>query len=546
MAATWQEISSVRKSGDYLKARNMAFESLQQFPNSLQIKSQLDWTYYDEIKAVTKNIESNPIDRSAQNHLVQVFEQYIMGNPRRPEMVFSQIVKQISAFPQCMPNFYSYFDWMGQQAFREEDWKYSEFNGRKMMPLVYDIARGLCKWIKINDKSTHEQAIFSLTWANRVKQNMNSEDSIWLDWDMIPVLRKIEDFTTAGQLLSSILKLKQNEFWVWREAARLYEHDQKDLALSCFCKAMLCRSADPNFLVSTHEEFAVFLAELGMYEEASYQANQAIAIRDNKGWRYKENLQNLLSQPWLDKTNNNHQVALDFYNEHSQDALSLCFDKIDNKIANYMGQIKIQRENKKPKIFRKFVIKNNNKSESILAPNVKNLHFVIGEPVLLTMGINQTNDNWVVINVESRNAGKKWDCSTKNTMMISSIKEDQNEIRLFGSKDLDIKLNKELCESIMDSAKLGGTYTAYIATNPKNNRLEVCHIEPAVNQTVSDTKKTHGRLKKNEKGFGFVDDIFVPPFLISTKNDGDEATVIAIYAFNKAKEKYGWKAISIG
>ena len=122
MAATWQEISSVRKSGDYLKARNMAFESLQQFPNSLQIKSQLDWTYYDEIKAVTKNIESNPIDRSAQNNLVQVFEQYIMGNPRRPEMVFSQIVKQISAFPQCMPNFYSYFDWMGQLAFRDNNW----------------------------------------------------------------------------------------------------------------------------------------------------------------------------------------------------------------------------------------------------------------------------------------------------------------------------------------------------------------------------------------------------------------------------------------
>jgi hypothetical protein len=63
---------------------------------------------------------------------------------------------------------------------------------------------------------------------------------------------------------------------------------------------------------------------------------------------------------------------------------------------------------------------------------------------------------------------------------------------------------------------------------------------------VVSARVVFDRQTGRSKGFGFVDDIFVPPSLISTKNDGDEVTVIAIYAFNKAKEKYGWKAISIG
>ena len=46
----WKEISQIRKNGDYLRARELARTELQKTPNSLQLKSQIEWTYYSEIK----------------------------------------------------------------------------------------------------------------------------------------------------------------------------------------------------------------------------------------------------------------------------------------------------------------------------------------------------------------------------------------------------------------------------------------------------------------------------------------------------------------
>lgn len=540
---TWQEIRDIRKNGNFTEARRLALQELATTPNSLQLKSQLEWTYYDELKSLAQQIENNTQNQQVTNRFIQVFEEYIVGNPRRPEMAFSFIIKVIAGHAQQLPSFYSYIEWMGQQALRPDDWYSTEYNGRKIPPIAHDIARGLCKWIKSHDNVTLEQIKFCLTWVSRVRQNMTDEEAIWLDWDTVYLLRKTEDYTTASQILSSVIKQKQNEFWVWTEAARLHEEEQKDLALACFCKALLCPVADSSFLVKTHEEFAQFLACLEMYEKASYQINQALTIRQNKGWNINNELQSLLNQPWYNKSNNNHQSTLNFYKEHSQEALSLCFDKIEQISANYLGQIQIPRENKKPKISHKFAIMKNGKSESILVSGLRNIKFIAGEPVLLTMGINEANDKWTTVNAEKRHSGKNWDCTLLQQVMLSSIKDQ--EIRVFINRDDEIKLFKEVSDRLTNSINIGNMYNAYITKNAKNNRLEICHLEPSNETKLADTKKITGILKKNERGFGFLEDIFIPPYLLDSQQNGDCLTVIAVYSFNKAKEKYSWRAITI-
>lgn len=540
---TWQEIRDIRRNGNFTEARRLALQELATLPNSLQLRSQLEWTYYDELKSLAQQIENNTQNQQIINRFIQVFEEYIIGNPRRPEMAFSFIIKVMAGHAQQLPNFYSYIDWMGQQALRPEDWHFTEYNGRKIPPIAYDIARGMCKWVKTHNTATVEQIKICLAWVYRIRQNMTVEEAIWLDWDTVYLLRRIADYTKASQILSSVIKQKQNEFWVWTEAARLHEEEQKDLALACFCKALLCPVADPNFLVKTHEEFAQFLAKFEMYEEAGYQINQALNIRQNKGWNINSELQSLLNQSWYNKSNDNHQSALNFYKEHAQEALSLCFDKIEQISANYLGQIQIPRENKKPKISHKFAIMKNGKSESILVSGLRNLKFNAGEPVLLTMGINEVNDKSTAVNAEKRHSGKNWDCTLPQQVMLSSIKDQ--EIRVFVNRDEEIKLFKEVSDRLNNPINIGNMYNAYITKNAKNNRLEICHLEPSTETTLANTKKTTGILKKNEKGFGFIEDIFIPPFLLDSQQNGDHLTVIAVYSFNKAKEKYSWRAITI-
>ena len=93
----WQEISQIRKNGDYLRARDLARVELQNFPNSLQLKSQIEWTYYSEIKEITTKLkQTDPVDQRLVQQLIKTYEDYIKGETRRPEMAFSIILQLIS------------------------------------------------------------------------------------------------------------------------------------------------------------------------------------------------------------------------------------------------------------------------------------------------------------------------------------------------------------------------------------------------------------------------------------------------------------------
>lgn len=61
----------------------------------------------------------------------------------------------------------------------------------------------------------------------------------------------------------------------------------------------------------------------------------------------------------------------------------------------------------------------------------------------------------------------------------------------------------------------------------------------------NETQAISGTLKKTKTGIGFVDTVFVPPFLISNIESGAKVTVKAVKTFDKKKNQWGWKAVKI-
>ncbi len=61
----------------------------------------------------------------------------------------------------------------------------------------------------------------------------------------------------------------------------------------------------------------------------------------------------------------------------------------------------------------------------------------------------------------------------------------------------------------------------------------------------NETQIISGSLKKTKTGIGFVDTVFVPPFLISNIESGANVTVKAVKTFDKKKNQWGWKAVKI-
>ena len=539
---TPQDIQKIRKSGDYIKARELAKAELVKFPQSFQLQSQIAWSYYDEAKALSNQIDDSQNNYNLVQRLATVYEEYISGNPKRPDMAFSFILKIISKYSTQINNFLSYIEWMGMPALRDEDWQSTQYNGKTIPPVAHDVARGMCKWFKSHDNATFTQGQLALDWSRRVRANMSDEDAIWLDWDVAAVLRKLGDYQTAAQVLSNVLKLKQNEFWVWREAARIYAHEDEDLALSCYCKAMLCRS-QPNFLVSTHEEFAVFLADLEMFDKASYEINRALEIRNKNGWKIKDDLQALCANPWYDPEQNNHQQAQRFYNEHSSDALTLCFENIETVPATYLGYIEIKREGKKPKKMLKLSMKSGNSHQSTLASGFNNLQLSEGDSVLVTKGTQSKSSKDLIINITKAQNSSKWQHTDQVPALVSYISNDKKVVKLFANKDLQMRLPREL-EHL--NLSLGEQVRCYTSTHPIKNKIEVFYLEKAsTNQAVPDSKLLSGKLRKNEKGFGFIDDIFIAPHLIKDIDNGAELNIVALYEKPPKREEYSWRALSV-
>lgn len=546
----WQEISQIRKSGDYLRARELARAELFKQPNSLPLKSQIEWTYYSEIKELITQIKQNDlIDQRLIQRLIQAYEDYIRGGTRRPDMAFSMILQLISPYSSYMPDFYNYVKWFGKSALREDDWKcntYIDKQGKQRcsLPVAYEVARGLCKWAKTTQELNKAQADFCLGWANQVRSNLSDEEAIWLDWDAVAVLRRMGNYENASQVLSSVLKLKKTEFWVWAEAARIYQFEQKDLALACFCKAMLCKTEE-KFLVTAHLDFAKLLIDLEMFNEASFEINQSIKIRIDNQWKVPDELNRLTHNSWFDPDKNEVKVAKEFYEEYASDALSLCFDQIKKISATYLGQLEIKREGKKPKEFAKFSIKRGSDFESLLANGFNHLKMKTGAAVDVTLGIQKDLSQYLIVNVVERINGENWDCTKHQVGIISYISDDYENVRVFLNKDKELKLDQNIVKIIKGKILVGSKVKCFSTINAKSKRVEISHLELVENARIDDVKVEKGELRKNPKGFGFVNDIFISPNLIKNIEDKTEVNVKAIFCKQRDKDAYGWKAISV-
>lgn len=69
--------------------------------------------------------------------------------------------------------------------------------------------------------------------------------------------------------------------------------------------------------------------------------------------------------------------------------------------------------------------------------------------------------------------------------------------------------------------------------------------EVVLGTNTDECKTVRGVLKKNKAGFGFVEDVFVPSWLIENIGNGENVELKAIKSFDKKKNQWGWKASKI-
>lgn len=549
----WQDVQNLRKSGQLKGAREAALDILAADPDDFKTRSQLEWVTFGEIKQAVVRIESvlkagqraNPQD---VNFVLTRWEEYQQSEPRVPEMACSMIIGQIAKIGHLLPKFSDIIYWLRPDGLRDEDWQPNVFEGKAYPSLATKIALALCKWIKANpDASTDEDVGMALEWIDRSQKDATGDFPLWLNWNAAILFRQRGDFQRATELLTSVIKAKRNEFWVWAEAGRLYQSEQPELALSCFCRALEC-PAEPKFLVKAHRELAELLAEQEEYAQASREIAITIDIRQAEGWPVGRQMEGMIASSWYDPSAEGAEDPKEFYGRNSPAALALCFDVVETKAASYLGLLiphtpKEPRPGRKAKPLPRFAVNDNKgRAWSLVGPGMKKLKFEVGAPVTVVIGRQNGEDKQTIVHVSARPEGKRWDCLEQGAGVVVREASDEKPLKVFivgvgDESGIDGPADKTL--------RIGDGVRFSTVRNPKNDRSDAFNVERG-ELPDKDVKLIQGQLRRNHKGFAFVDDAFVaPPLVESVDSTIADVVAVAVYGKHPKEERRAWRVITL-
>lgn len=548
----WRDVQKLRKAGQLEQARDAALEILAADPRDFKAKSQYEWVIFDYIKRIVAEMrealkKSPLVDARDVEDLIAWMKEYRDLEPRIPEMACSSILGQVVKVGPHLHKFPGIIRWIGIDGLRLDDWQPNKRQGKTYPSLTMNIARALCKWVKAHPDASEKQMGLALEWAERVKETAKDDDVLWLNWDLAILLRQMGEFQRAAELLAGLIKAKRNEFWVWAEAGRLYLSEQPELALACICRALEC-PAEPKFLVRAHRELAELLAEQEEYAQASREVAITIDIRQAEGWPVGREMEALIARPWYDPSAEGAEEPKAFYGKHSPAALALCFDVVETKTASYLGFLvphtpKEPRPGWKPKPLPRFAIKDaEGHAWSLIGSGMKKLKFKVGAPLTVVIGRQHGDGRQTIVHVQARLEGKQWDCLEPGAGVIAREATADKSMKVFvagSGEECGVDEKPEELLRIGDGIRFG------LARNPKNNRLEAFNVERG-ELPEKDVKLIRGQLLRNPKGFGFVDDAFVPPPVVESVGSTIENVVaVAVYGKHPKEDKRAWRVIAL-
>lgn len=547
----WQRIKELRNQGEYQQALEEGAEFLRQGADDFKVRSQLEWVHYDLIKGLAQEWEQHddtgePAPPELRNRLINQLREYARLHPQLPSMAFGNIIAKLRKIAKHIESFPTVLEWFSSQDVHgtlgvpADQWEPNVWNEKSYPSNALHMARALAVWVKSNpDKRTREILDFALDTAERVYSDSKDADKLWLEWDLAAMHRLAGNFEQAETRLKTVLRAKRSDFWPWAEAGRLYRSVQPNLAISCFCQAVRL-GKDPKFLGKIHIGLAELLADRGNPGQASQEAVVAAEIYDREGWNPPKELETLFASDWYDPSLP-YEPPEPFYANHAEQSLSLCYDRSDIVSGNFIGFTE-GRDGKKP--LPRFAIPSDSGAQSLLGSrSLKTKNLEPGDPVELTIATD--GDRQDILDVSERSSGSKWDQVRREPAVISRIFDDGQHVEVYFDRERYFRVPLWAVPQ-HDEIKVGMGVMAYTVDVGKEQRTQVVFVEPGPAPEIDDFGVVSGPIRKMDGGFGFVDNVFVPPHLLNDYlGENCEAFAMAIIKWNKKREEWGWQAIAI-
>lgn len=524
------------KTGRYSEAADIYRQLINSGAADQEIQTSLGWELYKISKEL---MTKDPIDVLAvKRHL----NEYLKLSVEKPSLLHTCFLQVASKFAGAERfSMLGFSRLWGLEFLRPEDWEqFVTDDGKKLPSLAEKVIQQASKEAaKSNDRES-----LSYIFPHLDRAISECPDNIWLSLNKAKVLLGLGRNDDALTFALEVTRAKVNDFWAWDLLGDISAGSGHDVSRSCYCKALLC-SSDDKFLGKVRLKLAKVLIDRGELAEAKHEIGRVVAQKEREGLKVPADIEQMVAQPWYAEATQT-DTNKDYYRVHSAEAETLLFSQLPWIAGNVGNVFAVPGKEDKPK--RKLFLKTSAEPMEVAIPESNfDLSDVSDGDAIQIKGERDEQDRFQVFVVAKRESGDSWDVFAERVGVVDHVNTDKKLIHFIVDRKVDGVIPfSELKADFREGDAITVTLSKY--TTKQGTRFRVLKAARTDRQPDASIRKTFRETVRVSNGMGFTaTDIFIPPPLVSRNGIGDDDIIsgIALLNYNKKRDSWGWKAVSI-
>ena len=309
------QAKELSKAGQHSDSADLYRKIINNGDSSIDVQTGLAWELYRVLKLILD--EKEPDFNLAKRYL----NDYLKLNVEKPSLLhtcFLQIAVKLSKEGRIKMGAFVKI-WNLEYLRSDEYEQYKADDGKIYPSLAEKVIQHASKDASYRKSLDDLEYIFPYV-IDSIKRFPNN---MWLKLNRTKALLGLEKYDDA--LLSGIevVKNKNNDYWSWELLGDIHQYISKELALACYCKALLC-SKDLNFVGKVKSKLADLLICNNDYSRARFELDEIISYKKENSQKITDEIKITISQGWYEETKPSPSNDK-FYRDHAPIAESILY-----------------------------------------------------------------------------------------------------------------------------------------------------------------------------------------------------------------------------